>query len=349
MGKLGEHVHWFLTSECNDSCDYCFKPEFAGRCDDSRGNLSRLANILVDGGVKKVTIGGGEPMLVDYVYGVLGILKDGGIRISLHTNGLLLNEKRIGRLSSLVGDIALPIDSMDSGVRSMLGRRGDINDTLETAKRIVGRGIPLGVHTVATDINVSGIPKVYEFLEGNDFDYWRIYEFNDVMVDVSPSDVERYSKMVRLEGDASAEAGHTDCLFARFLLMEEEMAKYGDDRVRFIGKRDNRNPYVFLDNFGNVRYCAHFSMNRTVVGNVFNGGFGEAKKGLEAAFVEGVLFDEPGFIEEEAGFPLWVRAYLGNYFSEELEAVSSKYAELFCHLQDLYVQRSDKLEEALVV
>ena len=348
MEKLGEHIHWFITTRCNDRCGYCFKPNFPNPSDESMENLSQLANSLIDGGVQKVTIGGGEPTLVKHLEDVLGIFKDAGVYTSLHTNGLLLDKKRISTLSSLVNDIALPIDSIDPETHSMLRKSGDLDKALDTAKMVVGGGIPLGIHTVGTDINISGIPEIYDFLGKNSFDYWRIYEFNDIMVAEPRSNIKRHSELMWLARGGTPEAGHTDCLLAKFFLMEEKIAEHHDDRIAFIAKRDDRPAYVFLDNSGDIRFCDYFSRERAVVGNVLLNSFGSAKKGLEAAFADGVLFDEEGFIESNIELPLWARDYEGWLLVEELGEVDPKHAELFYHLQDLYIQRIERFEKAAV-
>ena len=107
----GDHIHWFLTDRCNLDCNYCFRPFFGYSVDDKRNE--DLARLLVEGGVKQVTLGGGEPMLVRNLETIFRILKEGSIYISLHTNGTFLSRKRITQLKGLVDDIALPVDSMN--------------------------------------------------------------------------------------------------------------------------------------------------------------------------------------------------------------------------------------------
>jgi MoaA/NifB/PqqE/SkfB family radical SAM enzyme len=175
---VGEHVHWYVTDRCNLDCGYCFKPEFFYHEDRNR-NVN-LAHILADSDVAQVTLGGGEPTLVGNLSEIVDILKKGGKYVSLHTNGLLLDNNALERLG--VDDIALPIDSTDRETqRELRGERflATLGKLPNLASTILRGGIRLGYHTVFTAINHQHIPKVYDFIKRIGFDYWKIYEFND--------------------------------------------------------------------------------------------------------------------------------------------------------------------------
>ena len=109
----GEHIHWYVTSRCNLDCAYCFKPSINSL--ESSETLETIASILADN-VQRVTIGGGEPGLVN-LEGALRILNSGNVYVSYHTNGLELN---VDKLKGLVDDIALPIDSVAPNIQEAL-------------------------------------------------------------------------------------------------------------------------------------------------------------------------------------------------------------------------------------
>jgi len=141
--------------------------------------------------------------------------------------------------------------------------------------------------------------------------------------------------------------GGVNTLFAKFLLMEERMQKTGDERIQFVGKRDRKPTYVFLDNTGDIRYCAWFSRDRKLIGNALKEGFPLIRRKLVAEERKGVLGDEEGFVEALNDMPLWARLWEGNYDIEECKEVSTRYVSRVEHLDDLYKRRLQR-QEALV-
>jgi MoaA/NifB/PqqE/SkfB family radical SAM enzyme len=290
---VGEHIHWYLTNRCNLDCDYCFKPKFSHTENESR-NVN-LAHILANSSVTKVTLGGGEPTLVRNLIEVIHILKQGGKYVSLHTNGLLLDDRIISELE--VDDIALPIDSTDRKTQKELrGEKFAIDQIQHVASTILKKDIRLGYHTVFTAINHQNIPEIYDLIRTNRFSYWRIYEFNDELADAGGSQkklITRLEHIDKLRGTGTPERGYTDCLLAQFLLVEQKMKKHDDLRIQFVGRRDKSEPYAFLDNYGNVSYYMWLSgRERRVIGNIITDDYQSIQKHLQEVRNKDWEFDE---------------------------------------------------------
>lgn len=356
-----EHIHWYLTSRCNLSCSYCFKEDGCGSIESS-SRLERLASLLIDGGVRHVTLGGGEPTMVDGLSGLLKMFHGAGVSVSLHTNGLLLDDRRIADLAGLVDDIALPIDSIDESTQEQL--RG--KKFLKTFRRLPklaaslsDAGIDLGYHTVFTALNSKDIPAIYRRINNADFSYWRIYEFNDALAAhriLILGDTLRVKRQRRLAGSlliiaalvasGTAERGYTDSLYARFLLMDESLARYDDPRIQFVGIRDSpKKPYLFLDNTGNVSFYTWFSgSERRLMGNILDGGFAGMKKNvlrLERDVWGYDLHSNDEFISALNAAPLWTgRLFDGAYDLEEIEAITPKYLAKVKRLVELHSRRN---------
>src|SRR5574343_670961 len=150
---LENKVNWILTERCNRHCDYCFAPKNQAQ-EDSK-ILEKLARILAEEKLEKVTISGGEPLLVDNLLEIIRILYESGTYVSLHTNGDFLTPEKIRQLKPLVGDIGIPIDSMDSRIQEE--RRGV--GSLESFKRAYGdlnrEGVKIRIHTVVDEQNIT--------------------------------------------------------------------------------------------------------------------------------------------------------------------------------------------------
>jgi len=61
--------------------------------------IARWADELVENGVFKISLGGGEPLLHPDCLAVIDLFRDRGLEVSLSTNGLLLNESMTEKLA----------------------------------------------------------------------------------------------------------------------------------------------------------------------------------------------------------------------------------------------------------
>jgi len=251
MGQsLGELVHWYDTSRCNLDCPGCFRER--GLVETSLKQREDLARALVCHGVKQVNFGNGEPLLVSGLEKVLKVLHDSGVKTEIHTNGILLDKRRIEELAPFTDIIALPIDSLNPetqqrirGKRFMpvLGRFQDLVGMIHDA------GMCVGYHTVFTAINSNDVLPLWRYLNKRDFEYWRVYEFNGDLsmprLENSGNGIRRYRTIQRFGYQGTIKRLQTDCLFAKFILKEEEMSKFGDDRVQFVGVHDPQKNHIF--------------------------------------------------------------------------------------------------------
>ncbi|MFH1501007.1 MAG: radical SAM protein [archaeon] len=360
MESYGQHIHWFVTSRCNDNCIYCFKPDT--QTSEDREQLVKLAGILAESGVKKVTIGGGDPSLVKDLDSALKILHQGRTKISYHTNGLLLTSKKIETLARFVDDIALPIDSTTLGIQETLRSRQFVStyeQLPELAKAIKDNGMQLGWHTVFTALNSKEMPKLFKKLEKTDFDYWRIYEFNyDLarMRVLKQADkaknkkqklelFERYKKVIAISPTGNPEKGYSDCLYAYFLLAEEKMLEKEDSRIQFVGIRDppfHNHPYTFLENNGDVSFYSWFSESkRELVGNILTEPYDSILQKLE--LIADHPWDEHDIAAGLLDKPVWARVEEGSYAIEEVEDISPRYLSQVEKLARLYLERESSL------
>lgn len=350
-----ENVHWFLRENCNlKRCAYCFGPIPEGGISPERD--FRIAQILVDGGVKKVVLGGGEPTLAKNLEAVMKILKGGGISVSLHTNGLSLTEEKLDRWTGLVDDIALPIDAVDRAIQGKLREErflGVFDNLMGWAEKINTRGIKVGWHTVFTSINVNEIPKIYSLIKRQPFGYWRIYEYNNDLARqvwltmAGPKGtsnkriVDGFLRAEALEGLGRPERGYTDCLMAKFLQTEEKMKHLKDKRVQFVARIDSKKePYAFCRNNGQIDYYAWYSAaQRRSLGNVLEEGFPNIEQGwIKIRDMEN--YNEEDRIQADMDLPIWARLDLGFFEWEEIEEIQPKYLPEVEHLANLWSKRN---------
>ena len=333
MKSLWDHVHWFVTERCNLECVHCFRPRSCRK--EKESELLAIAE-LIGTKAKKVSITGGEPTLVKSLPRLLHTFKQKGIYVSLHTNGSGVN-RRVSQFQGLVDDIAVPLDSLDRETQATLKGTDYLPIALRVIEQIRDSGINLGVHTVFTDLNASHMPAMYRHLKKH-LDHWNVYEYNPDLVADRFRSCQRFLQVQSLEGTCEYKNGATDCLFGRFLEMEDKIAKHKDKRVHFVSLRDYR-PYVFVDPSGDVYHSLFFSGSRVKIGNILSQGVEHIDKELAKARAQGVLFDQEGFLEIQGNLPLFARLYEGNYDDQEVDEVDNRSWPRIARLHDLYIKR----------
>jgi len=112
--------------------------------------MVRLTRVLVEMGVKKVRITGGEPFVRKNMYGFLKRLTaiDGLEKINITTNGAVANRhipflKEIG-----IDSINLSLDTLDKARYEAITRRDFFDSAMSTYKAVLAAGINLKVNMV---------------------------------------------------------------------------------------------------------------------------------------------------------------------------------------------------------
>lgn len=335
-----DKIHVFATDECNLSCAYCFKETYDSS--ETEKNLLKIAEILAANDVKRVVIGGGEPLLVKNLEEVLKILKNADISVDLHTNCVLLDYEKLIRLQGLVDKIGIPIDTLDEKVQYQLRNyTGYVKLVKNVAKDAQKLGFRIVFHTVAFDAAKQKIPQLYQnFIVNQDFSCWKIYEYNEKLA-MQRSEDSPWFKTTRdvldyFRCEHSLKTGGTDSNIAEFLLLEEKMRKYKDKKVKLVGVL-YANDYFFINSKGDAKYYTWFAPQRIKFGNIFKDGFSNVIKNYKKTEKD---FQDGGKPEEFFGtlqcMPLFARYWEGNYCEEEMEEVDGRHAPKFYHLAKLW-------------
>jgi molybdenum cofactor biosynthesis enzyme MoaA len=299
-------LHWYIGPGCNANprCVYCFEPyqEFNEIPLDkqpqfqSAKNLNKIALKLKELKIKKIILGGGEPLLADGLPKVIETLKNGGAYVGVHTNGIALyhNQEKIDWLKASVDDIAIPIDSLDDKVKKRLRHYDTILVFKDAFARLLDtKNTKVGIHTVATTANLRSIPQLYYEIKRKDFDYWKIYEFNGslalnrLLCSGMLHSIEGYNEYLDRFSEIRALAGLTEndprwsitrsSKFGEAVLGLEKVLRTDEDsRIKVI-LMDDSPGYIFLDNAGEVHNYPLDSADslafRARIGNIFSDKF----------------------------------------------------------------------------
>ena len=155
-------VQWIATTRCNFSCKHCGTD--AGRAVDNELSTQEMLKV-VDGlselGCQCLSVTGGEPLLREDLFEILSYAKRKGIKITLLTNGYVI-EDYIPQLKNLgLYGISISIDGYGKKhdrVRNTQDSYKRCLDSLDIYSRLK---VPIiQVVTVVLKNNVKDIPKI---------------------------------------------------------------------------------------------------------------------------------------------------------------------------------------------
>ena len=151
-----------VTDRCNFRCTYCMPKEVFGR--DyvflphaqllTFEEIARLARIFVAGGVEKIRITGGEPLLRRDIEKLIAMVAaiDGLQDLTLTTNGSLLAEKARSLKEAGLGRITVSLDSLDDAVFMAM------NDVSFPVARVLG-GIEAALAAGLAPVKIDMVVK----------------------------------------------------------------------------------------------------------------------------------------------------------------------------------------------
>jgi cyclic pyranopterin phosphate synthase len=159
-GRAMHDLRISVMDRCNFRCPYCMPKEtygegyrFLGAAERlSFGEITRLASVFVELGVRKLRLTGGEPLLragLAELVGDLAALPDVD-DVALTTNGVLLGRHAEELKAQGLGRVTVSLDSLDPEVfRAMSGGHGSPGEILDGIDVALAAGLaPLKINCV---------------------------------------------------------------------------------------------------------------------------------------------------------------------------------------------------------
>lgn len=152
-----------VTTHCNAFCKHCYNNSGNNSIQD-RMTADRWIEfskyIVTHGGVFECILSGGEPLLLsENLFRIMDILHQDGTVFFLITNGYLLSEDIVKRLSGYrYHSLQVSIDSTTAEYHDLFrGRKGSWERAVAGARLTAKYGIPLKVAHCVTPYNIDGI------------------------------------------------------------------------------------------------------------------------------------------------------------------------------------------------
>lgn len=185
-------INFFITNSCNaqilpalegapEVCCFCFRP--TSRIITNQSIINRIIEQISKISIQEpITITGGEPLVSEHLNYFIDLLNEKKYKISIHTNGLLLNEKK--SIIPKIDYLSLPYDGHTAEVADYYRGSGYFNIEQKAFSLIDQYNVKIGLHTLLTPYNLSSINAMAENLYSksyfNKIWYWYIKRFKKI-------------------------------------------------------------------------------------------------------------------------------------------------------------------------
>jgi MoaA/NifB/PqqE/SkfB family radical SAM enzyme len=171
-------VDWWITSQCNLSCDFCYGPKPVR---DPVGLQTAILDALEKSSARVVTFCGGEPLLVGKIGEYAARLAQHGKFTVLNTNGLRL--RRLHKRGLRLADFAMVGISIDGSTpeihEAMRGVKANLDEVLAAARLVAEEsGVMLKIGTVVSSVNQEDLPRLAGTVRELDPAIWRLYQYS---------------------------------------------------------------------------------------------------------------------------------------------------------------------------
>lgn len=169
-------ICWNITNKCNENCKFCYRKI----CDDcsleeNKKIFDNISKIKID----KITFSGGEPLLYENLFELANYIKqkNSEIKLSLTTNGQLIDDELFHRIINTFDWITFSIDSSNVNVNDEIGRGKNHIEKIISLLDKFNNKIKLKINTVANKYNINDLENIYNIISKYQISRWKIFRF----------------------------------------------------------------------------------------------------------------------------------------------------------------------------
>jgi len=321
-------VDWAITSKCNLSCRHCRGfPAAELSTARARKLVSEIAELKPDW----VIIEGGEPLLRDDLFELLGLMREEQLAVHLITNGQLVNSRIIDSLKGLGVKVMVSIDGARPETYERVRDGASFEEVVRAARDYAGAGLLEAINFTILKLNYREIPAVFTL--ARDIGAPRINliglkpcaEYAAELL--SPPE---YREAIGLTCEAARETGveffFDEPFFWAVVKADGLSARLPDKDAGIVVPATSAcafGDYVFIEVNGDVKPCSYAAM---VVGNVGERPLTEIWREMQASPLlnrikdprsrEGACLDCP-YLEECKGCRSRSYALTGSWFASD--------------------------------
>ena len=264
MASMIKKVFFDITKVCNANCIYCFtnSGDFSYKNKElSNEMIYELVESLIKIGIEELSIGGGEPFIRD----VCSLIKyiDGRLKVSITTNGTIINSNIIDVLEKYSVNITISMDAINQSISNLVRPGIDVKMLIDNIKILLSNNVirnNMSLRTTVSKYNLYNLIEILEFCDYHGVKKLKINSVNNFgrakKVDIAPEFCIFMEKL-----DEIIEYCQNEKNTVKVVLPVERYLKE-NDRECTLG-----NQSIYIDSFGNVYPCA-FSEGKLCWGNV---------------------------------------------------------------------------------
>jgi MoaA/NifB/PqqE/SkfB family radical SAM enzyme len=275
-----------ITDKCNLKCAYCYANYYERRKDDLPfERVTAILDEVAAMGCKRVSFGGGEPLLRPDIGKIVDEVKKRGMECAINSNGYFVPDKI--EVLKRVDALCLSLDG-DEAAHAARGP-GSFQKVMEAIVCASRHGIPIHTNTVLHKGNLHAIEFVLELARKYDF----LAEFNVAIDHITPTgkpsehksgdeDIkEALRKLIRYK-----KQGHNILFSEKAMALTLAWPAYATEAYYHTSPAFKHPPcyagkyFCFVDTNGDVYPCPHL-IGRVKPVNAASSGFKTAFKGLD--------------------------------------------------------------------
>lgn len=154
-----EYVNFHVTNRCNLQCPMCCV--CAGPNSELGMPLEKIGmafNKLANAGCKRILITGGEPLIREDIFDILALANNNFERVSLITNGTLIDKEKAKKLRLLTNDVTVSLDGATAEIHEITRGKGTFTITTQGIRTLAETGVRIMIAGSMTEHNIHESP-----------------------------------------------------------------------------------------------------------------------------------------------------------------------------------------------
>ncbi len=161
-------VVWNVGRRCNLHCVHCYSDSsnraFEGELTTAEGRA--LIDDLADFGIPSLLFSGGEPLMREDIFELIGYARLKGVRTTLSTNGTLITPEVAGLLRELgMGYVGISLDGIGLVNDMFRGHKGAFDKAVAGFRNCKAAGQRVGLRMTLTRRNCENLEEIFDFIE----------------------------------------------------------------------------------------------------------------------------------------------------------------------------------------
>lgn len=175
-----------VTADCNLRCKHCYysgaPTTYNPENDFSKEDIFELIDFLVDDlNILSLALTGGEPFLRKDFIDIVSHVKTKYIPLNIQTNGTILTEADIKKLSKILYPktdiIHISLEGANKDAHDSIRGQGSFVKTVKTIKLLRKYNIPVQINSTLTSVSAPDLEKLFELCDSLDVNRLSIAKF----------------------------------------------------------------------------------------------------------------------------------------------------------------------------